>query len=157
MQIDRLPRNLTLAVLACMFTVLPARSNGADDAIQPGQWRTREEVLEMVNPMLSPELIAKRKSSPTTVEYCVRSSSVQELIVGKDKAGLCEGAINIAKGKISVQRVCSTGLGKGTRRIEGTYSPTRMETTRESVQETPQGPMHSKVRVSSERIGDCKQ
>ena len=157
MQIDRLSRTLALAFLASTLATLPSRSSATDDAIQPGQWRTKEEVVEMVNPMLPPETIARRKSTPTTVEYCVRSSSIQELVIGKDKAGLCEGAINIAKGHISVQRVCSTGLGKGTRKIEGTYSPTRMETTRESDQQTPQGQAHSKVRVLSERVGDCKQ
>lgn len=157
MQIDRFSRTLAPALLACALSTLPAHGSAADDAIQPGQWRTTEEVVEMVNPMLPPATIARRKSTPMTVEYCVRSSSVQDLMVGKDKAARCEGAIDIAKGRISVQRVCSTGLGKGTRKIDGTYSPTRIEIVQESDQETPKGRMHSKARVLSERIGDCKE
>jgi hypothetical protein len=111
----------------------------------------------MVNPMLSPEVIKMRKSNPTTVEYCVRSSSLQALIVGKDAGGTCEGPIDIGKGKISTQRTGSTGLGKSTRKIKGTYTPTRIETTREAAMDTPTGPSHSKVKVLSERLGDCKE
>jgi hypothetical protein len=154
MQTARLSRPIAVAFLACAMA-LPTLSE-ADDEIQPGQWRTTEVVVEMVNPMLAPELIAKRKAGPIVVEYCVRSSSVLTLLgIGKDSS-LCQGPVDIARGRIAVQRTCTTGLGKGTRKIEGTYSRTRMETARETNQESPQGALHSKTKVVSERIGECK-
>ena len=153
MQTARLTRPILLAFLACTLAV-PAL---ADDEIQPGQWRTTETVVEMVNPALSAEAIAKRKAAPRSVEYCVRSSSIQELLAVSDKSSLCQGPVDIAKGKISVQRTCTTGLGKGTRKIEGSYSRTKMVTVKESTQESPQGPVRSKMMVMSERIGECKQ
>lgn len=42
MQTDRLSRPLVLGFLACALSALPARSDATDDAIQPGQWRTKE-------------------------------------------------------------------------------------------------------------------
>ena len=151
----RISRALALSLAACTLA-LPTLSQ-ADDEIQPGQWRTTETVLEMVNPALSAEAIAKRKAKPTSVEYCVHSSSALQMLgIGKDSS-LCQGPVDIAKGRISVQRTCTTGLGKGTRKIEGTYSRTKMETVRETNQESPKGPMHSKLKVASERIGECKQ
>lgn len=127
----------------------------ADDKLQPGQWRTVETVLEMTNPLLSQEMIAQRKAKPSDVSYCVRSESIQEMIVGKDAGGRCQGDIAIAGGKISASRTCTTGLGKAIRKITGTYIATKVETERETQQDLPGGTMHSRLHVVSERIGEC--
>ncbi|MBL8038640.1 MAG: hypothetical protein JNN16_14170 [Nitrospira sp.] len=136
----------------------PVSNSLAEEAIQQGQWRTTEEVLEMVNPLLAPEMIEKRKSTPMTVEFCVRSNSLETLLgVGKDKHGLCEGPINIGMGKISIQRTCTTGLGKSIQKIDGTYTPTRVERIREDTTDTPKGKIHMKTKAVIERIGgECK-
>jgi hypothetical protein len=110
----------------------------------------------MTNPMMSAELLARRKAKPAVVEYCVRDDDLRQLLVGSDKAGLCSGDVKIEGGRIAVSRTCKTGLGKGTRKIEGTYTAVKTDTLREATQDTPQGPAHSKSHVVSERIGDCK-
>jgi hypothetical protein len=89
------------------------------------------------------------------VKFCVKSASLREMLVGTDKAGLCSGEVTIAKGKISGSRSCTTGLGKGTRTIEGTYSATSVDTQRETTQDTPKGPAHTKSHIVSTRIGNC--
>lgn len=146
---------MTLALVA--LTLSPTLESQADDTIQPGQWRTKEEVLEMVNPLLDPEMVQKRKATPMTVEFCVRSNSLETLLgVGKDKHGLCEGPIDIGKGRISIQRTCTTGLGKGSQKIDGTYTPTRVERIREDTTDTPKGKAHTKTSAVIERVGECK-
>ncbi len=148
---------LTIASLVSTLAIFPLSSSQADDTIQPGQWRTKEEVLEMINPLLDPKMIEKRKSKPMTVEFCVSSNSLQALVIGKeDKLGLCNGPIDIGKGKISIQITCTTGLGKSTQKIDGTYTSTKIERTRESITDSPKGQIHTKTRAVLERIGECK-
>ena len=135
----------------------PASSAYASTAkIQPGQWRTLDTMIEMTNPLMSPDLIARRKSKPASVEYCVRSDDLRELILGKDKAGLCDGEMTFSAGRIAGSRTCTSGLGKATRKIEGTYSAVKTDTMRETTQETPKGVAHTKSHVVSERIGECR-
>ena len=137
--------------------VVSAPAVAADTAkIQPGQWRTSDTVIEMTNPALSPEIIAQRKAKPAVVEYCVKSDDLRNLLVGKDQAGKCEGNISFDGGRVSIARTCITGLGKATRKIEGTYTATKTDTMRETKMDTPNGPMSSKTHVVSERIGECK-
>jgi len=126
-----------------------------DAAIQPGQWQSTETVSVMVNPLMTAGQIANRLAKPAVVKFCVKSASLRDMLVGTDKAGLCSGEVAIAKGKISGSRSCTTGLGKGTRTIEGTYSATKVDTQRETTQETPKGAAHTKSHIVSERIGDC--
>lgn len=157
MQIYQRSCVLTIASLVSTLSIFPVSSSQADDTIQQGQWRTREEVLEMVNPLLSPEIIEKRKSTPMTIEFCVRSNSLQALVIGKeDKLGLCNGPIDIGKGKISIQITCTTGLGKSAQKIDGSYTPTKIERTRESTMDSPKGQIHTKTKAVLERIGECK-
>lgn len=137
-----------------LLCALPQTAH-AEDKLQPGQWRSVETVQEMVNPVLSPAVIARRKAKPAEVSYCVRSESIQELIIGKDAGGLCSGEATISGGKISALRSCTSGLGKGIRKITGTYTATKIETDRETQQESPKGEMRSKTHVVSERIGEC--
>jgi Protein of unknown function (DUF3617) len=153
--------NIKFAMLSGMTSaallVMSAPATAADTAkIQPGQWRTSDTVIEMTNPALSPEMIAQRKAKPAVVEYCVRSDDLRELLVGKDKLGLCDGSVSFDSGRISIARTCTTGLGKSTRKIEGTYTATKTDTMREAKMDTPNGPMSSKTHVVSERIGECK-
>ena len=136
-------------VLFLALTARPAIAAGAK--IQPGQWRTTETVIEMTNPLLPPEVVARRKAKPAVVDYCVRSDSLEELLVGKDARGLCKGEVKIENGRIAVDRTC----GSGSRKIEGTYTAVKIETLRESRMQTPQGELHSKLRVVSERVGEC--
>lgn len=151
----RAPRRAWVVGVLCAGLVAAlAADNSAK--IQPGQWRTTETVIEMNNPMMSAELIARRKAKPAVVEYCVRSDDLRELLVGSDRGGLCEGEVKLTGGRIAVNRTCTTGLGKGTRKIEGTYTAVKTETTRETTQQTPQGPAHSKTHAVSERVGECK-
>jgi Protein of unknown function (DUF3617) len=147
--------SISLPLLA--LTVASTFAHAADTAkIQPGEWRTTDTVIEMVNPLLSADMIAQRKAKPAVVEYCVRSDDLRTLLVGKDQAGKCEGSISFADGRVSISRTCTTGLGKATRKIEGTYSATKTDTMRESKMDTANGPMSSKTHVVSERIGGCK-
>ncbi|MFO1217229.1 MAG: DUF3617 family protein [Burkholderiaceae bacterium] len=129
-------------------------AHGADGKIQPGQWRTTDTVLEMSNPLLPPEAVARRKAKPVVAEYCVRSDDLLELVVGKDQAGLCEGTVKTSGGRISGTRKCSGG--KTTRTIEGTYSATKIDTQREVQLQTAQGTALTKSHVVSERIGECQ-
>jgi Protein of unknown function (DUF3617) len=128
----------------------------SDATIQTGQWQSTETVSEMVNPLMSPTMVANRLAKPATVKFCVTSPSVRAMLVGADRAGLCSGDVSIANGKISGSRSCTTGLGKGTRRIEGTYSATKVDTMRETNQETPKGAAHTKSHIVSTRIGACE-
>ena len=143
--------------MVCIGTVAVVFAAAPDAKIQPGQWRSTDTVIELSNSTMSADLIARRKSKPAVLEYCVRSDDIAAMLgVGSDKMGLCSGAINIAGGKISILRNCMTGLGKGTRKIEGTYTMTRVDTLREVTQDMPSGaPSHSKTHVVSERIGEC--
>lgn len=126
-----------------------------DATIQPGQWQSTETVSQMVNPLMSSTQIAKRLATPAVVKFCVKSASLRDMLVGSDKAGLCSGEVTIANGKIAGSRSCTTGLGKGTRKIEGTYSATSVDTMRETTQETPNGPAHTKSHIVSTRTGNC--
>lgn len=148
MQISCSQRLCVIVVFFASFAAVSAPISYAEDTIQQGQWRTKEEVLEMVNPLLDPEIVEKRKSTPMTVEFCVRSGSLQTLLgVGNEKLGLCNGPMNIGNGKISIERTCTTGLSKSTQKIEGTYTTTRVETTRESTTDSPKGPVRSKTKA----------
>jgi Protein of unknown function (DUF3617) len=149
-------RALPYALITISICIPLSVAAKPDGKIQPGQWRTTDTVLEMVNPLMSPDMIAKRKAKPLVVEYCVKSDDLRELMVGQDKVGLCQGDISFSNGRISVARTCTTGLGKATRKIEGTYSAVKTDTMRETTLDTPQGPAHSKSHVVSERIGECK-
>jgi hypothetical protein len=149
-------RMIGVAALSCVAALQPAWGADSSGRIQPGQWRATDTVIEMTNPLMSAELLARRKAKPTVVEYCVRDGDLRHLLVGTDKAGLCSGDVKFDGGRIALTRTCTTGLGKGTRRIEGTYSAIKTDTIREVTQETPQGVAHSKTHVVSERIGDCK-
>jgi hypothetical protein len=147
----------TVVFIVSTLALVPVGNSLADDTIQQGQWRTKEEVLEMVNPLLAPEMVEKRKSTPMIVEFCVRSNSLESLLgFGRDKHGLCEGPIDIGKGKISTQRTCTTGLGKSIQKIDGTYTTTRIERVREDKTDTPNGLIHMKTKAVIERIGECK-
>jgi hypothetical protein len=141
-------------VMGCLASALFA-AQPPDATIQPGRWESTETVAEMVNPLMSDTQVAKRLSTPAVVKFCVTSSSLRDMLVGTDKNGLCTGNVTIANGKISGSRSCTTGLGKGTRTIEGTYSATKVDTMRETNQETPKGPAHTKSHLVSTRIGDC--
>lgn len=147
------------AAIAFLIAGLAAGSAAADppsDAkIQTGQWQSTETVTEMINPLMSPALVAKRLATPAVVKFCVKSSSLRDMLVGTDKAGLCSGDVTIAGGKISGSRSCTTGLGKGTRTMNGTYTATTVDTMRETTQDTPKGPAHTKSHIVSTRIGDC--
>ncbi|MFO0700319.1 MAG: hypothetical protein U0236_13930 [Nitrospira sp.] len=79
MQTYRFQRLFKLLYGVTLLTAVPVLSSQADDTIQPGQWRTKEEVLEIINPLLPPEMIEKRKSTSMTVEFFVRSSSLESL------------------------------------------------------------------------------
>ncbi len=148
---------MLFSMTSLALLVISALAAAADTAkIQPGQWRTSDTVIEMTNPALSPEIIAQRKAKPAVVEYCVRSDDLRDLLVGKDQGGRCEGTISFESGRLSIARTCTTGLGKATRKIEGTYTATKTDTMREAKMDTPNGPMSSKTHVVSERIGECK-
>ncbi|MBS0150024.1 MAG: hypothetical protein JSR31_03725 [Nitrospira sp.] len=157
MQID--PRYRMFAIVSIVSTLafLPVGRSLADDTIQQGQWRTKEEVLEVINPLPAPEMVEKRNSTPMIVEFCARSNSLESLLgVGKDKNGLCEGPIDIGKGKISSQRTCTTGLGKSIQKIDGIYTTARIERVREDKTDTPKGLVYMKTKAVIERIGECK-
>lgn len=140
-------------LVACASLLAATLCWSADGKIQPGQWRTTDTVLEMENPALSADVIARRKAKPAVVDYCVRSDDLVALVVGKDAAGVCEGAISTSGGRITGTRKC--GGGKAVRSIDGSYSATRIETVRDVRLETPNGTAHTKSRVVSERLGDC--
>src|SRR5689334_14258649 len=109
----------------------------------------------MENPLMTAGQVANRLAKPAVVKFCVKSASLREMLVGTDKAGLCSGEVTIAKGKISGSRTCTTGMGKGTRKIEGTYTATTVDTQRETTTDTPKGPAHTKSHIVSTRIGNC--
>ena len=136
---------------ACLLLAAPA-AMAIDGKIQPGQWRTTDTVLEMVNPAMPPEAIARRMAKPVVVEYCVHADNLQEMLVGKDKGGLCNGPISFANGRISVSRTCPNS----TRRIEGTYTSVMTDTQREATLQLPSGAAKTRSHVVSERIGECK-
>ena len=147
-----LVRWILIVVVAALWQ-MSFSAHAAGAKIQPGQWRNTDTVVEMTNPLLPPEMVEKRKSKPLVAEYCVRSDDLVALVVGKDQAGVCEGTINTAGGRISVARKCG---GKATRLISGTYTATKIDTVREISMVTAKGPAHTKSHVVSERIGECK-
>ena len=143
----------TVALLAAaLAAVAPAALAAADATIQTGQWRTTTTTSELTNPLLSPTQIARIKSKPVVVTYCVTSPSLRGLIVGTDVHGLCSGDVTFTNGKIAGSRTCTTGMGKGTRTFEGTYSDVKYELTTATTQETPKGPSSSKKHAVNERI-----
>jgi len=149
-------RTATRTIAALALAAAAPLSLAADNAkIQPGQWRSTETVIEMTNPLMSPELVARRKAKPVSVEYCVRSDELRAILVGKDAGGVCAGELSFAGGKVSGTRTCGNGVSKAKRTFEGTWSATKVDTVREAWLETPKGPAHTKVRVVSERIGEC--
>ena len=150
---SRLPRTLCLSViLAGALGASPAANAAPDATIQTGQWRTTTTTSELTNPMLQPEQIARIKSKPVVVTYCVKSTSLRALIVGSDTHGLCSGDVTFDNGKIAGSRTCTTGLGKGTRSFSGTYTDTKYELDTSTTQAMPQGPASSKKHSLNERI-----
>ncbi|HEV7693537.1 MAG TPA: DUF3617 family protein [Hyphomonadaceae bacterium] len=145
---------LGLLIGGLMTAGLAVAQTPSDAKIQTGQWESTETVSEMVNPLLSSTQIANRLAKPAVVKFCVKSASLRDMLVGTDKAGLCSGEVAIANGKISGSRNCTAGL-KGTRKIEGAYTVTTVDTMRETTTETQKGPAHTKSHLVSKRIGDC--
>ena len=141
---------IALAALASFLA--PAVAVAADGKIQPGQWRITDTVLEMKNPAMSPEMVQRRMAKPLVVESCVRTEDLREYLVGRDQGGLCKGEMSFAGGKISVDRACPNS----TRKIQGTYTATRIETTREATVDLPTGKAFTRSKVVNERLGECK-
>ncbi len=129
MMMNALPCRLACCLLSIAVLAPMPAAFAADGKIQPGQWRSTDTVLEMTNPLLSPEAVAKRKSKPLVAEYCVRSDDLVALVVGEDPGGACEGPISKSGGRISVTRKCASL--KSTRKIEGAYSATKIDTVRD--------------------------
>jgi Protein of unknown function (DUF3617) len=145
-----------LIVATMVGPVLAFAADVPTAKIQPGQWRSTETVLEFTSTMLDPEMVARRKAKPTVFESCIKSDDLKSRLIGKDKLGLCQGDVTVAGGKIAGSRNCTTGFGKGTRKLVGSYTATRYEYVLESDQATPQGPNHIKSRFVVERTGECK-
>ncbi len=141
-----------LSIALAAATTISAANAAPDATIQTGQWRTTTTTTELTNPALSATQIARIKSKPVVVTYCVKSASLRALIVGTDAHGLCNGDVSFDNGKIKGSRTCTSGLGKGTRTFEGTYSDTKYELTTSTTQAMPQGPASSKKRSVNERI-----
>jgi len=66
--------------MVCIGTVAVVFAAAPDAKIQPGQWRSTDTVIELSNSTMSADLIARRKSKPAVLEYCVRSDDIAAML-----------------------------------------------------------------------------
>jgi hypothetical protein len=166
-------RILTVIGLTCGFAACspPAQAPGADSggdaagggamasSIQPGQYRTTVTMLEMNIPGVSSSNI---NMAPTTTEDCVTTSDVSEFTEGSmvdaDSGETCtQNSMNTAGGQIHGQATCTGENGTRTMQIDGTYTSNHVEMEISSTSTMPgvTGQMTSRMRMVTDRIGDC--
>jgi len=141
----------------------------AGDAIQPqpGQYRGSFELIEFEAPGMpaaAREQMQQIFSGGLTegIEFCITEQDVAENGAEGMVKGLAEGdctteRFNVSGGSIDAEMQCP-GEGGGTRtvKLNGRMTATSSDMTMETSQEMPQvGATTMKMRVRSERVGDC--
>lgn len=137
--------------------------------IEPGQWSSTVQVLEMDTSSLPPEMAATIRAEtgkPRTVEACLTADQVDhpERMLGQVPPGCRYDHYRMGGGKIDGKMRCPTPIGDQTMAIAGTYGKDRYSLTIDN--RGPKAPdaapgkpvagvMNSKMKLDARRLGDC--
>jgi hypothetical protein len=140
-----------------------------ESAIQPkpGQYRTSVEVVEFEIPGVAPEMRDQMRAMMTgqgqqTNTFCLTPEEAakngpQEMVKNMADANCSFQKFDVSGGNIKAEMQCS-GDGGGVSKVsmdgKMTESSSDMTMTMD-MEQGAQGKMHMKMRVKSERTGDC--
>jgi hypothetical protein len=126
----------------------------------PGQWSTKVSMLEMT---MGGVKAPPRAMQATTVSECVTSDELDDFVNRRSMDERATGAdcrindLKVANGRFEGRSECTDPAMGGTRTMvmTGTYGETRVDMEMAMTGQSPQGPVSMKMRVLSERVGDC--
>lgn len=153
---------LTLGAIA----LLPGCSK-ADGELEPGNWRMAMSMDRFDIPGAPAEMQQQANAmtgQAQTMESCMSAAraklGVRDFSQSMQQGDCQLNGFQSGRGRMSGTMDCKSGaLGATTLKMEGTYTPTRVEMTLagEVAQPSlPGGKADVALRVSSERTGDCK-
>ncbi|HTN13723.1 MAG TPA: DUF3617 domain-containing protein [Sphingomonadaceae bacterium] len=136
---------------------------------QPGLYKQTVEIIEMSFPGMPEAMAAQMKKSMSanmSLTDCLTPEESKEALkqlssrsFGKD-SNCTYDKFDVGGGKLDAVMKCGGKDGEsGTFKLAGTFGSTGSEMTMEgdqSMPDMPGGTMHMKMRMVSERIGECK-
>lgn len=154
---------LTCVLAGCSPQPAPsAGSNSVDGAtfsssIQPGLYRTTVTFLEFGVPGAGSDNL---NMAPETSENCVTSSDISQFVgdsqVSFNPGETCtQNRMSSDRGRIEIEETCAREAGVSTLRISGTYTNNHIDMEIASTGETPDGRMTQRMRMVSDRVGEC--
>lgn len=137
-------------------------AGGTGSFVSPGLWRSKMTIEDISMPGMPPQAVAQMReqmaSRSTTSESCLTEADIK-----KPDANFFGGQGDSCKydhftmggGKIDMQMTCNPGGAQQVMKMNGTYSSDKYSMTASSEGSGPTGAMTMKLRIDSERIGDC--
>lgn len=143
-----------------------ATESGATDTMfNPGKWETRVELIDTQIPgieRLPPQLAAQMKSKMAEAHISSSCMSPEDakrpdakVIAGRDKGNCTFEHFNLAGGKIDAKMTCSEPNGATEMTLNGTFTRDTMDEVAEMTMAMPSGQMHTKMKITARRVGDC--
>ena len=163
-----------VAGLACVLAACsPPAQQGADggqaggapagsmNSMQPGLYRTTVAILEMTMPGVPASAMANMNLQPMATEECVTSTDIAEFASNdmpvEEGVTCTQNSMNTAGGRIEGSSTCVGPTGTRTMQMSGAYTSTHVEMEIASVSPMPNGAgdMTQRMRMVTDRIGDC--
>lgn len=140
----------------------PATGGGGSAAavtMQPGQWESRAEVVNVGSPQLPPGATVPGVQ-PIVTRHCLTpqqaaNPNAQTLTSNPVSTGCTTGNLTFANGRIAGSAVCEVRGGTVQTTIEGQFTATSYEMTVKSRAEMGGTTTNSEMRVTARRLGDC--
>lgn len=150
-------RRKTIAATVCMALATSAA------AIEPGQWRSTTQIVEVTMPETMPAQVAQLVRQQLgdralTSANCITQDEIDNAPerMFAESQGRCEySRFDMADGTIQAAAQCQTDQGTMDMTMHGTYTASAYAMTMEMQAQTPMGAMTFTSDISGERTGPC--
>jgi len=147
-------------------TAAPSGGGGGGDFIQPGEWETKVESMEVDAPGMPQgvkDMMADAMGSmKTTIRDCVTPEEAKrpnaDLFAGKDKGNCTSSDFSMSGGRMRGTISCPAGDGQPgsmTMVMDGQFSPQSYTVNQNMTTDAGGSKMTIKARVSGRRLGEC--
>lgn len=137
-----------------------AASDGGAMQIQPGEWETTSEMVNIEAPNMPPEMAAAMKQNigqKTTSRTCItpEEASGGEFMTTDSDAQCTKEGISFAGGRIQGSMTCTGEEGRATITMTGQHSGTSYDMRSKVVSANESGNLTMETRVTGRRLGEC--
>lgn len=128
--------------------------------IQPGEWETTFEMVNIEAPNMPPEMAAAMKQNigqKTTSRTCItpEEASGGEFMTTDSDAQCTKEGISFAGGRIQGSMTCTGEEGRATITMTGQHSGTSYDMRSKVVSANESGNLTMETRVTGRRLGEC--